>query len=279
MKIVTMPNRGQVKEYTVAWGNKAKVYTQDGRQVTRSRDDIQAALTTRAEELAVARGYSGVGRFERLDYERALAEISPADRAMERNLGPITPEEVEVRELEVWQAANPHAKDHAELRHLAKQAIEKRRAYLHQDQAAAMLIRQGKARSLREAFAMANAAAPDIAKLAGLPIEQDYGAGPAETSHEAALRASRAALVRQVAASALQRGISQPDGHERDWIDSWYGTNLPPPPPVARTDQQAAMDAYNARREQFVEGVLQDARRALADPAERAKLKPTRLGG
>ncbi len=245
----------------------------------RTQYEVQQRAIAQAREFADRRGYKG-GGFEFADYEKALSELGPHERAAERNLGATTPEEVEARELQVWQTANPHhAKDHPELRHLAKQAIEKRRAYLHQDQLAASYIRRGEARSLREAFALANAAAPDIAKLAGLPIEQDYGAGPAETSHEAALRTNRATLVRQVAASALQRGVSQPDGYERAWVDSWFGVNVPPPPPVAGTSNQAELDRYNKERETFIERILEEARALLGDPAERAKLKPTKLGG
>jgi hypothetical protein len=83
-------------------------------------------------------------------------------------------------------------------------------------------------------------------------------------------------LVNQIAADCLQRDVRDPNQTHASWADSFYGVNVPPPPPVSG-DQD--LSGYNKQRLAFVESVLTDARRLLADPAARTQISPRPLNG
>lgn len=115
----------------------------EGTSSMRSRAEIQRALIVRAEELAMKEGHHGPGKFAERHYKLACQEISPEARAIERGFIP------------------------------AREPGQRVRAYRHQDQLAAMYLQQGRAKTLAEAWTLANQAAPAIAAQAqALTVQQ-----------------------------------------------------------------------------------------------------------
>lgn len=110
-------------------------------------------------------------------------------------------------------------------------------------------------------------------------LKRYAGPGVLSTSHNEALRTAREVLPRQVAASVMHRGASQPGQPERDWLDHWFGVLVPAPSPEAGGMNRQPLLDYNAAREKFLADMIEEARQLLRDPAERAKLRPTPLGG
>ncbi len=173
---------------------------------------------------------------------------------------------------------------------------QERRAAVHQDQLAALLIKQRKAATYSEAVRMVNAMAPAIAAKAGahpdlMPGAEPEGAvpyakvtgavrktyagpGPAATTHEEAATTSRETLIRQIAADALARGEWRPGPAARAAADFWFGVTSPAPPPGS---PPGMVEAYNKLREATINLIVEEVRRLLADPAQRAALAPGRL--
>lgn len=77
-----------------------------------TRQEIQRRLITRAEQFAHARQYTGLGKFQQIDYEKAMAELSPEERAIERGFAP-------AREPSQQQRASRHLAER--VRHFAQE--------------------------------------------------------------------------------------------------------------------------------------------------------------
>jgi len=102
-----------------------------------NRDELQDRFSRRAEELAVAQGWQGPGRYAQRHYKLALQEASAEERSVERGMTG------------------------------GRERGQPERAATHQNQLAAAYIKTGRAKSLRDAVKMADAAAPNIATKAG----------------------------------------------------------------------------------------------------------------
>lgn len=247
-------------------------------QVT--RQEIQRRLITRAEQFAHARHYAGLGKFQQIDYKKAVAELSPEERAIERGFT--------VREPSQQQRASRHLAErvrhftqegHTPAEAISRATEEHKRSGLGQ----ISLPRnspwtvQGQQEQREEAHRFAMVSGSRIG------YEQvrlhDAGPGTLSTTHDEKLRTGRELLPRQVAAAVMYRGAAQPGQAERDWLDHWFGVLNPPPAPVAGGGNAAELSAYNRMREQFLDDLMERARQLLRDPAERAKLQPTKLGG
>ncbi len=119
-------------------GNPIKHYTETSPATLGDPEHIKERIYKKAEEFATADpGWKGQSRFGMEHLKAARKLFSPAERAVERGLVP---------DGEPSQAV---------------------RAAAHQDELAAMYLRQGKARTVTEANRMANQAAPEVARLAG----------------------------------------------------------------------------------------------------------------
>lgn len=245
-----------------------------------TRQEIQRQLIKRAEQFAHARHYTGLGRFQQIDYEKAVSELSPEERAIERGST--------VREPSQQQRASRHLAER--VRHFAQEghtraeavatATEEHRrsglAALHLPRNSPWAV-QGQQEQREEAHRYAKVAG---AKIGNIAVKlHDAGSGVSLSTHDEKLRTARELLPRQVAASVMYRGGSQPGQAERDWLDHWFGVLVPPPAPVAGGGNAAELAAYNRMREQFLDDLMERAQQLLRDPAERAKLQPTKLGG
>jgi hypothetical protein len=128
------------------------------------RQYIQAKATARAEELAVAQGHRGPGRFTIKHYELALSELSPEEREIERGGGrPTTQEE------------------------MASDTYQAKGAARYIDQQAASFLRvarkAGQKLSYSQATRKAIAQSPQIASRAGVAPELMPGHEPEATKH------------------------------------------------------------------------------------------------
>lgn len=254
-------------------------------QMNTQREGIQAGVVRRAEEFAHARSYRGAGRFELADYQKALAERSPQERAAERGLGPI-------------QGREPGQRVRAE-RHFAQQV----KTHMGTGLTRVAAIEKATEAERRSGLAEVRAAVPCtpwaaqgwqvrqeqvalFSKLSGsrignTTIKLHAEGSPLDhtTTHDEALRTARDVLPRQVAASVLYRGAALPTQAERDWVDHYFCVVNPPPPPTPGGSGAPALADYNRQRQAFIATVIEEARRLLRDPAERQKLRPSPLGG
>lgn len=249
----------------------------------RTREEVQQKVCARAEELAVADQHRGPGHFAEQHYHLALREISPADKDIERGLAPTDGDGNQAaaasRHLAEEITRHEHhgySRDEA----IKKATDEERASGLHQTRAALPKDSPWAVAGEKEQQDAARHFSRMTGQRRGEIVAKAYaGPGPLSTTHEEKLRTSRPVLVNQVAASCLDRNIPQPDGHERAWIDAWFGVNVPPPAPIAGTDSRAALSGYNKARAEFISEVMEAARVVLRDPQARAALRPTRLGG
>jgi hypothetical protein len=201
------------------------------------------------EEVRRARAYAlehGTG------LKAALAVIREDDPVLFRQAHP-RPEQAQRDESQPARAA----------RHMAEREVH--------------FIRTKAAKTRREATLLAVRESPEIAKLAGvhpdLLLEAKNYAGPAPQVplHGEAKTLPQDVLVRQIAASALKQGVWRPGPDARERADFWFGQNFPAPPAGSG---KAVLDSYNGLREKTVDQIIEDARRLMADPAERKKLHP-----
>ena len=286
VKRMVVPDDVKVRRYT------SPLELTPGLEDTMTSRDVQERAIRRAEELAHARNYMGAGRFEQIDYEKALSELSPEERALERGFGPVA-----TREPSQAQRASKH---HAErIVHLTQMgysrsaAVEKARAEERRtgldEVRAAVPHTPWSAQDQQHREDGARAFSLAAGSRIGGEMVRDYEAGPGvgETLNAAKRAMSRDTLVRALAASVLYRGGSVPDARERSFADSWFEANFPPPAPVPGAGPGTVagsppgshrLDGYNKERERFLESVMQGVRAVLRDPAQRQQLRPGPLG-
>lgn len=177
--------------------------------------------------------------------------------------------------VDIRAARNAVLSDDEDLRRVACPLPEERppdesqpaRAARHQDQLAAQLIREKKAKTYGEAVRMADGLAPGVAAKA----RSFAGPAPAVPLHGEARTLPRDVLVRQIATAALKQGLTRPGPDGRAMADQWLAWNFKAPPAGSG---KALLDSYNTLRERTVNEIVEAARALLADPAERAKLHP-----
>lgn len=280
-----------VKRYDVPQFN---VTPGEGAPRMRSRADIQDAVIGRAEQFAHQRNYTGPAKFETIDYKKALAELSPEERELERGFVPVG-----AGEGNQAAAASRHFAErirHYEQRGHAKAIAvtlaegEERASGLHKTRAnlptGSPWAAQGQQEQQDEIHRFSKLTGQRRGEI--MVKTHAAGGGPDQTTAEAMRELSVDALVRRLAASVLHRGFARPDHAERAFADLWYAINFPPPLPTpgagpatipgSRPGSGDKLDDYNQRRQATVESVMDQTRRLLADPAQRHTLSPMPLG-
>lgn len=244
-----------------------------------SQAEVQQVAIARAKEFADRRGFAG-GGYELVDYTKALSEMSPEDKAVERGVS--TEDGDSLAEPTQRQRASTHFAErlcHYEQRgHTKAIAVtlakdEERASGLHQ-------VRAGLPANSPWAVAGQQEQQDDIRRFSKLTgqhpgeiVAKAYaGPDPLSITHEENRRRSRTELVQREAVSCLRRNIAQPDGQERARIDEWFADNFRTPRPTSGGGSAADVAAHNALREQTIEGIMEDVRRILRDPAARAAL-------
>jgi hypothetical protein len=129
------------------------------------RQYIQAKATARAEELAVAQGHRGPGKFSLKHYELALSELSPEEREAERGGATRQP----------TYSGDPDSMEQAQ------------GAARHIDQQAASFLRQARRSNQKLSYSgavkRAIAQSPQIAARAGVAPELKPGHEPEGAKH------------------------------------------------------------------------------------------------
>ena len=257
----------------------------EGAPSMRSKEEIEAAVIGRAEQFAHQRNYTGPGKFESVDYKKALAEISPEERALERGLPP-DEDDGQIEPTQRERASRHFAeriKHYEGGGHTKAIAVTLAKA----EEGGLKEVRAGLPRHSPWAAEDEQTRRDEVARFSRLtgarPGEVTVKAhaarsGPLSTIEQEKLRTARPTLVRQVAADCLHRGRTQPDHHSWRWVDSWFGANVPPPPPTPGTDGAAALAGYTTAREAFLDEVIEAARALLRDPQAANLLRPTPLG-
>lgn len=257
-KKMVAPDAGTVRRYDMPMR-----LTPRQEDHVRGRTEIQARTMQRAREFADRRGFKG-GSFEVADYQKALSELSPEERAIERGLGSLTGASQQ-------QRASRHLAER--VRHFAQQGHARAEAIAMatQEHQSSGLAALNLPRNSPWAAAGERTQRNEVHRFAKLNSTGVY-----PTTHGEAALTGADLLPSKVAASVLARGGNTPNQIEIAWVGDWWEVNQPAPRPAPQADPRI-LDEYNKARLRFVEDVCTEAAAILRDPVKRNQIAPAKL--